>query len=177
MANILNFLAFQLVWFITVLTAAKGSSLYALAAVIVFAIVQLIFSHCRWADAKLLMSGLVVGMLLDTVWLHLGWIAYAADPQTGLPPIWIGALWLNFMLTLNHSLNWLKKRYGLIVMCTLVAAPVSYYAGSKLGAVFLLEFVPALVALALSWSVVVPMFMAFAERWQQADKETIYAHY
>ena len=34
MANILNFLAFQLVWFITVLTAAKGSSLYALAAVI-----------------------------------------------------------------------------------------------------------------------------------------------
>lgn len=175
MANILNFLAFQSVWFITVLTAAKGSSLYAVGAVSIFAIVQVIFSQCRWADIKLLVTGLVVGMLLDSVWLNLGWIAYAADPQTGWPPIWIGALWLNFMLTLNHSLSWLKKRYGVIVICTLVAAPLSYYAGSKLGAVTLLEFVPALVALALSWSVAVPMFMALAERWQGDDKEARYA--
>jgi len=176
MANILNFLAFQLVWFITVLTAAKGSSLYAIGSVIIFASMQLIFSHCRLADTKLLVSGLLIGMLLDTIWLNLGWIAYAADPQIGLPPLWIGVLWLNFMLTLNHSLRWLQKRYGLIVICTLVAAPLSYYAGSKLGAVSLVEFVPVLVALALSWSVVVPIFMALAERWQGDDIEARYAH-
>jgi len=176
MRNIFNFIAFQLVWLIAVLTAAKDTSLYALAAITLFAVLQLTCSHCRLADSKLIITGIVVGMLLDTVWLNLGWITYAADLETGLPPLWIAALWANFMLTLNHSLSWLQNRRVLLIVFTLFAAPLSYYAGAKVGAVTLVEVVPAVIALALSWSLVVPMFMALAMYWQQKDEEASYAH-
>lgn len=175
MRKLLNFIAFQLVWLITVLTAAKGTSVYAMAAITLFAVLQLAYSHCRLADSKLIITGIVVGMLLDTVWLNLGWIDYAADLNTGLPPLWIAALWANFMLTINHSLSWLQHRRMLLVVFTLFAAPLSYYAGTKVGAVTLVEVVPAVIALALSWSLVVPIFMALATHWRQKNEETSYA--
>lgn len=175
MRNIFNFIAFQLVWLITVLTAAKGTSVYAMAAIAIFVVLQLAYSHCRLADSKLIITGIVVGMLLDTVWLNLGWIDYAADLNTGLPPLWIAVLWANFMLTLNHSLSWLQHRRMLLVVFTLFAAPLSYYAGAKVGAVTLVEVVPAVIALALSWSLAVPIFMTLATHWRQKNEETSYA--
>ncbi|WP_438970462.1 DUF2878 domain-containing protein [Methylophaga sp.] len=175
MGNILNFIAFQLVWFVVVVTAAKETSIYAIAAITVFTAMQLLYSHCRLADSKLLVTGVIIGTLLDTVWLNLGWIVYAADTGTGFAPLWVAALWANFTLTLNHSLNWLKNRLSVLIPCSFLAAPLSYYAGSKLGAVSLPETVTAYTALAVSWSILIPVFMSLAKYWQHKDKEAEHA--
>ncbi len=170
MPNVLNFVAFQLLWLLTVLVAAKDMASYAIIGTLLFVMVQLIFSAWRLADFKLLLVGLVAGILLDTIWLRQGWIVYASASDSGLAPLWIGCLWVNFMLTLNHSLSWLQQRLGWVVACTVFAAPLSYYAGQALGAVSFSQPLPAVIGLSLSWAVLVPVMMRLARYWRLHDE-------
>jgi hypothetical protein len=171
MANLLNFLAFQAVWFVVILSAAGGKPVYGIVATLTFAIVQIMTSHWRMTDLKLLLMGLVAGMMLDTIWLNLGLISYAANGELAMAPLWIGCLWVNFMLTLNHSMQWLQGRIKLMTWLTLFAAPLSYLAGSELGAVVLNAPATACIALSLSWAVLVPMLMSLARVWRQQEQE------
>lgn len=175
MANVLNFIAFQTVWFCVILGAAKDMLPIAYLATLTFILLQLYFSPWRVTDSKLLGLGLLTGMMLDTIWLNLGWIDYQQASQTGLAPAWIGCLWLNFMLTLTHSLGWLQQRTRLVVILTLFAAPLSYLAGSKLGAVSLIQPGSAVLALSLSWALMVPMLMSLARVWQRQEQEAKHA--
>jgi len=175
MRNVLNFIAFQLVWLIVILAAANDKLTYALLATATFALIQVYFSRWRLTDIKLIGLGLLSGMMLDTIWLNLGWIAYADGQLGGLAPWWIGCLWVNFMLTLNHSLSWLQSRLKMLAMMTVFAAPLSYLAGSKLGAVTFLEPGISVLALSLSWALLVPMLMCLARLWHQQEEECNHA--
>lgn len=169
MPNLINFVAFQLVWFVVILTAAKGIMVYGLMATLLFAVVQVLVSRFRLSDLKLLGLGLVAGMMLDTIWFNLGWIDYASPAGWTLAPVWIGCLWMNFMLTLNHSMSWLHSRLKMVSIMTMFAAPLSYLAGSKLGAVTIVEPALAIPALSLSWAMLVPMLMCLARLWRQQE--------
>jgi hypothetical protein len=171
MRNVLNFIAFQAVWLIVILSAANGKLQYALLATAAFALVQVYFSRWRVTDIKLIGLGLLSGMMLDTIWLNMGWIGYAHGEMGGLAPWWIGCLWVNFMLTLNHSLSWLQPRLKMLGIMTVFAAPLSYLAGSKLEAVSLLDPGMAVLALSLSWALLVPMLMCLARLWHQQEEE------
>ncbi|MCX4190887.1 DUF2878 domain-containing protein [Methylophaga sp. OBS1] len=175
MRNVLNFVAFQAVWLIVILAAAAGKPAYALLATATFAVVQVYFSRWRVTDIKLIVLGLLAGMMLDTIWLNMGWIGYAHGDIGGLAPWWIGCLWVNFMLTLNHSLSWLQPRLKMLGMMTVFAAPLSYLAGSKLGAVTLLEPGMAVLSLSLSWALLVPMLMCLARLWHRQEEEENHA--
>lgn len=170
MANILNFIAFQLVWVIVILSAAHQQLWYAMLATLMFAVVQVYFSRWRLTDIKLILLGLLAGMLLDTIWLNLGWIDYVGSSGAELVPWWIGCLWVNFMLTLNHSLSWLQYRLKMLAVLTMFAAPLSYLAGSKLGAVSFVDAGPAVMGLSLSWAILVPMLMCLARLWHQQEE-------
>lgn len=171
MANVFNFIGFQLVWFSVILAAANGTVVLAYLATLLFGLLQLYFSRWRLTDGRLMLLGLAAGMMLDTIWLNLGWIGYAATTETGLAPAWIGCLWINFMLTLTHSLSWLQQRTKLVVILTLFAAPLSYLAGSKLGAVSFVQPGVAVLALSVSWALMVPMLISLAHIWQRQEQE------
>lgn len=175
MPNVLNFIAFQLVWFVVILSAAKGMILVGLLATLLFAVLQLFVSRYRQSDLKLLGLGFVAGMMLDSIWLNMGWIDYASSNTLGFAPLWIGCLWLNFMLTLNHSMSWMHSRLKMVAVMTLFAAPLSYFAGSKLGAVSLVEPAYAVPALSISWALLVPMLMCLARLWRQQETEVRHA--
>lgn len=175
MPNILNFIAFQLVWLFVIVAAANDDMHFALLAITVFASVQLYFSRWRLTDIKLIALGLSAGMMLDTIWLNLEIISYAGGEIGQIVPWWIGYLWVNFMLTLNHSLSWLKHRLKMLTVFTIFAAPLSYLAGSKLGAVSFLQPGLAVLVLSLSWALLVPMLMCLARLWQQQEEEAKHA--
>lgn len=175
MANVFNFIAFQLVWFSVILTAANDMVLLGYGATLMFVVVQLYFSPWRLTDSRLILLGMVAGSMLDTIWLNLGWIGYEQAGQSGLAPVWISCLWINFMLTLTHSLSWLQQRTKLVVVMTLFAAPLSYLAGSKLGAVDFLEPGLAGLALSLSWALMVPLLLSLAHVWQRQEQEVKHA--
>ncbi|WP_330111107.1 DUF2878 domain-containing protein [Methylophaga thalassica] len=170
MANIFNFIAFQLVWFISIFSAAAESSRYALIATALFIIIQLWLSPWKKTDIKLILLGLIAGMLLDSIWLNTMLMNYADKTFVYLAPCWIGCLWINFMLTLNHSLSWLQHKPALLALLCIVAAPLSYYAGSEAGAVTLNTPFLALALVSISWAIWIPVLMRFANHWREREE-------
>ena len=83
----------------------------------------------------------------------------------GVAPHWILALWALFATTLNVSLSWLRGRWLLAAVLGAIAGPLSYWGGAKLGALVLVQPLPAVVAMAIEWAIAMPLLMRLAQRF------------
>ena len=137
-----NILGFQLSW----LACVVGGSVWGLVTVAAF---LLWHQRCLLPGEWRLMGALTgVGVLMDTLLYHLGVLQFPGY-EGGLIPIWLMLLWLAFTATLLHSLQVMFVRPWLIGLVAAVSAPLSYYAGSRLGAVDLSEY--GVWIIGLSW--------------------------
>jgi len=95
-------------------------------------------------------------VIVDTAWIHLDFFHYKQHlPHSAIAPIWIIALWIAFALSINHSLTWLNTHPVLPALMGLIGAPLSYWAGQRIGAIRFTENPPlALSCLAITWAVV-----------------------
>jgi hypothetical protein len=84
---------------------------------------------------------------------------------SGLVPFWMIAMWALFATTLNVSMKWMKNRYLLAAMFGAVGGPVAYYAGNRIGAVEFSDTTTALMAVAIGWSIIMPVLMALTTRF------------
>lgn len=172
---ILNFVLFQISWWVCILAGAAGLNSPAVLMTAFFLLIHWRFYEWLGVDLKLIFAGLVVGLVLDSSWSALGWIGYSAQDFAPLPPWWIFCLWINFMLTLNHSLAWMLPRWRFAALCSAVASPLSYYAAAKFSAVVWLQPVQAGFAVSLSWAVVVPLFIFLTNYLRHKHKEASHA--
>ncbi|MCG7497866.1 DUF2878 domain-containing protein [Vibrio sp. Of7-15] len=86
-------------------------------------------SPIRRKDLKVLML-LPLGLIIDKGLLVLG-IFNAGD---GFFPLWLGYLWIMFILSLNHSLKWLGDRSLIfLILIGALGGSSSYWGGIKLG--------------------------------------------
>jgi hypothetical protein len=152
MANIINFIVFELVWFACVMGAGHDWQWAGALSSLAFVVFTLALSETRKADLLVVLSAVLIGSVLDTLWAASSILDYAAAPWGELAPPWILGLWAAFAITLNHSLAWLRFHYLLMALLGAVAAPLSYYAGARLGAVQWLKPDWALAVLPLSWA-------------------------
>lgn len=166
MSKLVNFLAFQTCWFACVLGAAAGVYWLGPAAVAAFAAVHLSRVAAPGRDLRLGLALLLLGVVLDSLWTAAGLLRFErSGPFLGLLPLWIGALWVNFALTLYHSLAWMRGRYLLGALLGAISGPLSYWAGVRLGALgFHPDVWPSLLVLAGSWAVALPVALLLAER-------------
>ena len=161
---VLNFVAFQAGWFACVLGAARGwplvGPLVALA----------ILAPMAWTAASprgfvlLLAVGAAVGFCWDSTLSALGLMQFTGGRLAPLAPLWIVALWMLFASTCNRSLRWLQASLPLAVLLAVVAAPLSYLAGARLGALQLPRPAAGLVAQAIGWAVILPVLLRVARR-------------
>lgn len=165
MHALINFAAFQVGWFSSVLGAAREMPWLGPA---VFAAV--LFWHLRQARRPDLEVGLVlacgiVGTWFDSLLVATGWVAYPAGQFSPImAPYWIITMWMLFATTLNSSMGWLRGKFLLAAILGAVAGPASYYAGQKLGGIEFQEPVNALLALGIGWAFLMPLLLALAER-------------
>ena len=171
-----NLVGYQLVWFCTVMSAGRGWVWLGPLAFAVFATWQLAISRHGVADLKLIALGVLLGALIDGTMALTGWSVYSA-PAPALPgggaPIWILTLWASFALTLNESFSYLQKRLWLAAMLGAVGGPAAYL-GAWRGwhAVTLIEPTwRGLTALAVGWSVALPLMAGLARRWSRPMNE------
>lgn len=157
MAKVINFLAFQAVWFVCVFSASEQLPWVGAGAALLFVVATLMVSATPRADAILVTVAVLVGGLLDTLWGVLDMMRFAASPWGVIAPPWILGLWAAFAMTLNHSLAWLRFRYVWMGALAAVACPLSYYAGQRLGAVEWLKPWWVILIVPASWA----FFMAF----------------
>ncbi len=162
---LINFAAFQVGWFSSVIGAAQQMPwLGPLAFLVVLAI------HLRQASRPKSELGLVIacgiiGVFFDSLLVAAGWVTYPSGLFSEmLAPYWIVTMWMLFGTTLNLSMGWMKGRPVLAALLGAFGGPSSYYAGQKLGGIQFLEFFPAMISLAIGWAIFMPLLMHLAER-------------
>jgi hypothetical protein len=159
-ATLANAVGFQLVWLGCVWGAGTGLPWLGPVLATVFAAAVLRHGGKRAADIQMLSIALPIGLVVDTLWLQLGWLIYsAAWPLEGIAPGWIMALWLGFAMTLNHSLAILRERPWLAALLGMVGGPMAYVGAERVfGAVsFVAPDLRILLGLAVAWGAVLPM--------------------
>jgi Protein of unknown function (DUF2878) len=132
---LLDFLAFQALWFACVLGAACGAEWLGPAGVLAWCAFHLARSPRRMREARALLAVTLLGTLADTLISQAGWLHYAGTPLAGcLAPAWIAALWAAFATTFDTTFAWVARDLRLAALLGALAAPLSYWAGERLGA-------------------------------------------
>jgi hypothetical protein len=167
----INIILYQTAWAIAVIGAARGDWWAGPAAVTAFAIVQLWLSERPRADLYLMVVAAAVGFIIDSGFAQSGALRYAASEQWTFAPIWIVALWINFSLTLNHSLAYLKLHLALASLLGAIGAPLAYWAAAKGWNAIAFEGPPTatLAALSVVWAVATPLLCVAARRFTERD--------
>jgi hypothetical protein len=165
MSSLLNFVGFQIVWVLSVGGAAKGMWWPGLAALALYAGLQLYFSRWPKADLALLLLAAVIGCLADTVLVQMDLVRYATPvPSAAYAPVWIAGLWMAFALTINHSMSWLRGRWVLAVLFGAIGGPLVFWIAARYWhAVEIVE--PqwrGLTALGVEWAVMTPLLLLLA---------------
>ncbi|MFT7679668.1 MAG: hypothetical protein ACI8QC_003673 [Planctomycetota bacterium] len=173
--KLLNFVLFQLVWYVAVDSAADGMLLVGPAAAVGFAVLHLtlVKEHERWREFLYLAGVTLLGALCDAGLFAMGATLYptSATGAVGawpevlgwLPPAWILSLWLAFACLPRFSLAWLRGRYRLAAVFGAIGGPFSYMAGVHLGGVALGESPTfTLGILAVEYALVTPLLLRLA---------------
>lgn len=132
----LNFVGFQVIWFACVLGAAwQRPWLGPLVALPLF-LAHLGTRQRRSAEIRLLAGSGSLGFALDSLLVFGGLVAFPESARLGGPStLWMVTLWVAFACTLRGPLSWLLERPMLAALLGLLAGPLSYFAGARLGAI------------------------------------------
>lgn len=167
MKNLVNFIAFQGVWFAAVVGASYGLWWPGPIAATVFGIAHMLSPMRSAGDGLLIVVALLLGCVVDSAYALSGALTYAAPfPSTQLAPLWILALWVGFALTLNHSLAYLAHRPVVATIAGAVVGPISYWsAGRAFDAVKLGDPLwRSVIALSLGWALAMLVLSLFSTR-------------
>jgi hypothetical protein len=183
MAKALNFVLFQVVWFLAVSSAADGELLIGPAAAAVFLVVHLVQVHERERPYELayILGVTLLGAALDAGLFALGATGYPTsgvgavgawpDGLAWLPPGWILSLWLAFACLPRFSLAWLRGRPGLAAGLGAIGGPLSYLGGARMGATAVETPALTIVALAVEYALVTPLLLALAPKPSHAPEQ------
>jgi hypothetical protein len=152
---LINAVLFQTLWFACVLGSSHALLWPAALVMAVMMLWQLHPSRRHPNDIKVLITAIVLGLIIDTVWVTFGFMDFN-DPRPfqWMSPAWIIIMWAGFALTIKHSMNWLSVHPMLPPLMGLIGGPLAYFAGRRLGAVEYLTD-PMLIScmLAIAWAI------------------------
>lgn len=174
MPMLINFTAFQVGWFSSVIGAAKQMPWLGPVVLVLVLAIHLKQSHRPHFELGLIAACGIVGLFFDSLLVAFGWVAYPSGQFSALlAPYWIVTMWMLFGTTLNLSMGWLKRRAALAAVLGAIGGPASYIAGQKLGGIIFLDYVAALVALAIIWAISMPLLLALATRLDGISDELV----
>ena len=161
---IANFALFQACWFALVAGAAHGLLVPGVLLAGLFLAWELRRSRDARALGLLVCIAIVGGVIIDGGYAISGVVAYRL-PAGPLAPWWILGLWVVFALTLTESMGWIRARPLLGSVLAGIAAPLSYWAGERLGAVsFPRGFWLAMGIAAVTWMPAVYLLATLSRR-------------
>jgi|TARA_B110000196_G_C21076550_1_gene630214 hypothetical protein len=163
-SKIINFILFQLVWFACILGAAINETHTAVAFSLLIILFHFYLAKDKKNEIKILLIASIIGFLFDGFLLKSELVLYTNHGWSySITPLWIIVLWMGFAITLNSSLNWLKKKIKLSALFGAIGGPLAYLAGEKLEAVTLMTPI-ALIAIVIGWSLITPLLIYISRR-------------
>ena len=168
-SKIINFIFFQLVWFVCIIGAAINETHAAVAFSLLIILFHLYITKDKKIELKILLLASIIGFLFDGFLLKSELVLYADHGWSySITPLWIITLWMGFAITLNSSLSWLKKKIKLSALFGSVGGPLAYLAGEKLEAVTILN-PDAIIVIAIGWSIITPLLIIIANKLSKND--------
>lgn len=162
---LINALGFQAAWWACVASVGQGMEIAALVFCMALACAHLFYVEHPWQEVKLASGVLVMGIAIDTLLQYFSVIHFYGWSLGALSPFWLWALWVMFAMTLNVSLAFLKVRPLLVsALVGLIFGPLSYYAGTKLGAASFEISVIHVSVLAFTWMLALPAMVLMAQK-------------
>lgn len=170
---LVNFALFQLAWFACVLGGANGIPFAGTAAVAIAVAVHLRFAARPYTELRLLGIVALIGAAWDSMVVSTGLMTYPSGMfLPGIAPHWIIAMWVNFAVTLNVSMGWLKGRTLLAAIFGGLGGPLAYLTGFKLGGVVIPDFWLGLGIQGLGWAMIMPLLLVLADRFDGISKQS-----
>lgn len=167
---VINFVLFQIGWFACVIGAAKQMPWLGVAVVIAIIIWHLTQAKQAKKELQLLFITLVIGGTFDQIMLNHELISYQAHGwSNSIVPVWILALWAEFVTVLNVSLRWMKElktpvRWLVSVLFGAIGGPLAYIGAEKLGAVTLNNLPISYIVLGVGWAILTPLLLKLSEK-------------
>jgi hypothetical protein len=172
MALALNFIGFQIGWFVCVIGAAQEQALLAVIGALVIVVFHLLRNN-SYSELYIILAAMLIGFIWESLLLTSGWLSYDLVGESSLfAPIWLVAMWALFATTINLSMAWLKNRWLLASVMGALFGPLAFVAGEKLGAVQLIDRPLALLALALGWACLMPLMLWLADAFKYRFEST-----
>ncbi len=142
-------IAFQILWF----SAVIGRNEWIILSLLLIA-AHFMFTPSRGTDWRVIPIALI-GITVDTMLTWGGFFVFETLP------LWLGLIWIGFVLTLGHSMSWLRKLPTLmLVPIGAVAGTMAYLAGWKLEAVELpMGLTWTIATLAILWAILLPLLV------------------
>lgn len=163
---IINFVIYQLCWLACILGGANGLPWLGVVAVAAAVVYHLHSASQPAVELSLLLLAATIGAIWDSLLVAAGWLVYPSGTlYPGTAPYWIVALWIAFATTFNVSLGWFKRHLLLAALLGAVGGPLAFLAGERLGGVEFTSHVAGLSALALGWTLLMPLMLVLARRW------------
>ena len=166
MKNLINFIIFQSLWLLSVISAAKGSAYVGVLAISIAAASYLWRSQNRLATLKFYSFAISLGFVVDTLLIQLNTITIRPI-EMSISPLFMVALWINFILTFNYSLHWIHRSLILGIVLAMLGAPLAYITGEKLAAIYvnspLLYSLPVIGGV---WGISMALLMISYRHWQ-----------
>ncbi len=175
-SSVLNSICYTIGWFWCVLFGIYKHSWLALMGAVVLIVFQLYYTKKKnlslyIQDTILVFFSIPLGIFLEILFILTGTIDYPNSIKF-FPPIWIVLLYPLFSLVLNHSLQFLKKKYLLTFIFGCLAAPFSYFSGLSLGGLTF-SYSPIITAIIIGifWGVFLSILSKMASLIEKATRD------
>jgi len=170
----LNFVSFQIAWFACILGAATQQEVIAIFLGLVCVIFNLWLSPQPRIDLSLVFKGVLLGIVVDSLLIQLGFISFTTQFWSSVSPIWMWIIWAAMMTTLNASMRWLKPYLALSALLGALLGGLSYLAGVRLGAGEFAQPWQSWIAISVVWFFVMPILMFWSRQvLPMTDPKTI----
>jgi hypothetical protein len=166
--NLTHAVLWQIAWFAAVIGAGHGL-LWLGPASLLPVLVLHAGRHRGEHDRSLAAPAaiLVVGVVVDSILVQATGMRIAGpDGWSAWPQPWMIGLWVLLATALPASLAWLSGRPLLGAISGVIAGPLAYLGGVRLGALALPEGWWPVAAIALAWAVALPLAVLIADRIQ-----------
>ncbi len=150
----INFVVFQIGWFVAILGAAYDYMPLALLLLLPIIGINLYRLENLKQNSQLLLLAVLLGLAIDSLAISLGLLSFkpAYWWPYHLAPLWMTALWALFATTINGYLKWIND-YPLIgLIGAAIGGPLAYIAGEKLAALQMTPGWQTIIYLAITWT-------------------------
>ena len=171
MTSLLNFSLYQTGWFACVLGASWGYPWLGMSLALGLLFIHFGLASERAVEIKLSLFSALVGLSIDALQLRLGVFRFSEGVVVAwLPPPWMTVLWLQFATTFRYCLKWLSRNYLLCAVCGLLAAPLAFFAGERLGAIeFLAPRWRSYATLGGLWAISLPLIVWYGSHLSKGE--------